>query len=88
MLNIVASYHFMQFLRKLMNETKEHVKKNNLRPNFGSFGTELGPKKFLWVLPLQDVRQCCKKPHFRIDLDPLCSNLGCVFFQNSGFVSH
>ena len=46
MLNIVASYHCMQFQGKLMNQTWENVKKPSFGPNFGPFGPNLGPKTF------------------------------------------
>ena len=37
------------------------MKKNpNFGPDFSSFGPNLGPKIFLWVLPLLDVRHYCK----------------------------
>ena len=39
MLEIVASYHFMQFQRKLMNQTWKNGKKY-------SSGTNFGPKIF------------------------------------------
>ena len=34
-LDIVASYHCMQFQGKLMNQTKENWKKSNFGSNFG-----------------------------------------------------
>ena len=40
-----------------MNQTWENRKKTNSGPNFG---LNLGPKDFLWVLPLLGVRHCCK----------------------------
>ena len=40
-LNIVASYHRMQFQGKLINQ-----KKNYFRPNFSPFGPNVGPKMF------------------------------------------
>ena len=45
MLDIVTSYHCMQFQGKLMNQTWENDKKNSFGPDFGPFGTNLGPKK-------------------------------------------
>ena len=44
MLHIVASYHCMQFQRKLMNWTWENDKKPSFKPNFGPFGQNLDPK--------------------------------------------
>ena len=44
MLDIVASYHCMQFQGKLMNQTWEKGKKFSFRPDFGPFGPYLGPK--------------------------------------------
>ena len=45
-LDIVASYHCMQFQEKLMNQTLENHKKPSFRPNFGHFGPNLGTKNF------------------------------------------
>ena len=61
MLDIIASYHCMQLQGKLMNKTWENKKKPSFRPNFDPFGPNLGPKNFFsWILPLLDVRHCCK----------------------------
>ena len=53
------------------------------------------PKFFFWVLPLLDVRHCCKlssyaisrktqkngvKPHFGLDIGPLGPNSSCQIF--------
>ena len=46
MLDIVASYHCMQFKEKLMNQTWENGEKTNFGPNFGVFDPNLGPKIF------------------------------------------
>ena len=46
MLDIVASYHCMQFQGKLMNQTWENDKKPSFVPDFGPFGTNMGPKIF------------------------------------------
>ena len=50
----------MQFKGKLMNQTSENGEKSNFGPNFGSFGPNFAPKFFPWILPLLDVRHCCK----------------------------
>ena len=42
MLDIVASYHRMQFQGKLMNQTWENGKKPSFAPDFGQFGPNLG----------------------------------------------
>ena len=46
MLYILASYHCMQFQGKLINKISENDKKPNFGPDFGSFGTKLGPQNF------------------------------------------
>ena len=44
-----------------MNQTLENCKKSNFGPDFGLFWPKFGPKNFFsWVLPLLDVRHCCK----------------------------
>ena len=45
-LEIIASYHYMQFQVKLMNQTWENGKKPSLRTNFGLFDPNLGQQKF------------------------------------------
>ena len=48
--------------------TSRETNESNLRKwqnpsfatNFGTFGPNLGPNLFLWMVPLQDVRSCCK----------------------------
>ena len=42
MLDIVASYHCMQFQGKLMNQTWENSKKPIFGPDFGPFSPDLG----------------------------------------------
>ena len=60
MLDIVTSYHCMQFQGKLMDQTLENGKKPILGTNFSLFGRNLGPPIFfLWVLPVLNVR-CAK----------------------------
>ena len=46
MLEIVASYHCMQFQWKLTNQTWENGKKPSFGTDFDSFGPNLGPKIF------------------------------------------
>ena len=54
LIDIVPSYHSMQFKRKLMNQTLENSNKSN-------FGPKFRPKIFFsWVWPLLDVRHCRK----------------------------
>ena len=91
-LDIVSSYHPIQFKGKLMNQIWENGKKHNLMPDFS---LNLGPKMFLRVLRLLVVRHCSKvssmqfkgklmnqswengkKPNFRPDFDQFGSNLG------------
>ena len=61
MLDIVASYHCLQFQRKVMNQTWENYKKPSFGTNFGPFGPNLGSKNFFSkILPLLRVRHCCK----------------------------
>ena len=43
LLDIVASYHCMQFQGKLMKQTWENCKKPSFKPDFGPFGPNLGP---------------------------------------------
>ena len=42
-LDIVASYHCMQFQGKLIKQTWENCKKPSFKPDFGPFGPNLGP---------------------------------------------
>ena len=46
MLEIIASYHCMQFQGKLMNLTWENCKKPSFGTDFGPFVPNLGPKNF------------------------------------------
>ena len=58
MLDIVASYHCMQFQGKLINQTWENGKKNKF---WDWFWPKFGPKNiFSWVLLLLYGRHCCK----------------------------
>ena len=99
---IIASYHCLQFQGKLMNQTWENGKKPSFSPNFGPFGQNMGPKFFLlWILPLLDLKYCCKlslhvvsrktnEQNLRKWLWPNWPKFGCklFFLQKSGFVSH
>ena len=62
MSDIVASYHCMQFQGKLTNQIWENDKKTSFGPDFGPLLPKFVPpqKKILWILPLLDVRHCCK----------------------------
>ena len=68
MLDIVASYHCMQFQGKLMNQTWENDKKPSFWPDFGPFGQNLAS-------PLLDVRHCCKLSLYIISRKTNESNL-------------
>ena len=85
--SIVSSCHLMQFKGKLMNQTWENGKKTNLGPDFSR---SLGPqnvatkifsqkiwytKVFSLVLPLLDVRNCCKLSLYAISWKTNESNL-------------
>ena len=43
MLDIAASYHYIQFQGQLTNQTQENGKKTNFGPNLGSFDQNLPP---------------------------------------------
>ena len=43
-----------------MNQTLKNDKKPYFGPDFDLFDLNVGPKKFLWVLPLLDFMHCCK----------------------------
>ena len=59
-LYIVASYHCMQFLKKLMNQTQDNGKKLALGL-ISAYLPKFAPQSFcLWILPLLDVTHCCK----------------------------
>ena len=52
LLDIVTSYHPMQFKGKLINQTWENAKKYNFGPNFGTFGPNLLPHPSLNIFPV------------------------------------
>ena len=59
LLNIVVSYHCIQFQGKLINQTRKNDKKASFRSNFVLFLQIFDPQKsFLWFLPLPDVIHC------------------------------
>ena len=61
MLETVASYRCIQFREKLLNQTLKNGEKPSFGANFGTFGPNSDPKKiFSWILPVLDVRHCCK----------------------------
>ena len=61
-LDIVASYHPMQFKEILINQTWKNGKKTpNFGADFGPFWPTFGSKKFFsWVLSSLEVIHCCK----------------------------
>ena len=60
-LDIVARYHSMQFQGKLMNQKNwENGKKPSFETNFYTLAKIWAPNFFLWILPLLNVRLCCK----------------------------
>ena len=59
-LGIVPSCNLVQYQGKLMNQTLKNDKKPYFGPDFDLFDPNVGPKKFLWVLPLLDFMHCCK----------------------------
>ena len=50
MLDIVASYHCMQFQRKLLNQNWENYKKSSFGPDFGPFGPNSATNFFFFFL--------------------------------------
>ena len=46
LVDIVPSYHLMQFRGKLINQTWENGKKPNFGPEFGPFWPKFSPQKF------------------------------------------
>ena len=59
-LDILLSYHPIQFKGKLMNQTWENGKKPHFGPDFGLFWSKFGTQKFFVGLPLLGVIHCCK----------------------------
>ena len=68
MLEIVASYHCMQFQGKLMNQTWENGKKPSFETNFCPFGPNLDPKNFFHEFHL----------YYMLDI---LANYHCMLFQ-------
>ena len=50
----------MQLARKITNQTSENGEKPNFGVDFGSFGLNLGPQVFVYILPLLVARPCPK----------------------------
>ena len=68
MLDIVASFHCMQFQGKLINQTRENGEKPSFGTDFGPFGPNLGSKTFsinftwtIWYTLLQGFIACTFK---------------------------
>ena len=59
MLDTIPSCNLVQYQGKLMLQPWENFKNPN-------FGPSLGPPIFLWVLPLQVVRQCSRLSSYAI----------------------
>ena len=59
-----------------MNQTSEYGKKPSFRPDFGPFTPNLVLKFFLLILPLLDVRNCCKLSLYAISRKTNEPNLG------------
>ena len=58
MLDIVGSYHCMQFQGTLINQSWENDKKPSFRADFGPFGKHLGPKNCfskIWLCQSLDI---------------------------------
>ena len=57
----------MKLKGKLVNQTEENGEKPNLGPDFVPFVPNLAcPIFFSWVVPLLDIRHCCKLPLYVI----------------------
>ena len=97
MLETVASYRYMQFQGKRMNQTWENGKKLNFEPDFGLFGPDLGTQIFFRKFYLYQMlgivaNYPCKQFHVKImtqvndekpepNLGPLGPNSGRHFFS-------
>ena len=58
MLDIVASYHCMQFRGKLINQTCENSKKPSFGPDFGPFGPNFSHQNLfskIWLCQSLDI---------------------------------
>ena len=60
MLDIIASYHWMQFQWKLTNQTWENSNKPSVGIDFDPFGPKFHPKNFIINFNLLHVRYCCE----------------------------
>ena len=56
MLDIVATYHRMQFQGKLMSQTWENGKKSSIEPDYGPFGPNACHQNFFQNLASPDTR--------------------------------
>ena len=67
MLDIIATYHCIQFQGKLKNQTWEKVQQSSSGTNFSPFWPKFEPQKlFSWNLPLLNVKNCCKLSSYAI----------------------
>ena len=58
MLDIIASYHGIEFQEKLMSLTWENGKKSTFEPDFGAFGPNSGHQFFfskIWLRQLLNI---------------------------------
>ena len=90
MLDINASYYCMQFQGKLMNQTCENAKKTLISSPILPHLVQIWGNKlpFLWVLPLLDVRHCCKLKKMAKKADFRPKIRAQFFFQKCGLVSN
>ena len=99
MLDIIASYHCLQFPEKLMNHTWENAKKPSFVTKFGPFGPNLSPRNFFRGFYLLDFKNCCKlslravsrktnEPNLRPILVNLAQIQVAIFLKKSSSISH
>ena len=81
MLNIVASYHCMQFQGILLNWTWTMAKYPVSRPILASLA-KYGPQSFLSISPLLDVIHCCKLSLYAISRKTNDPNLKIQSWEN------
>ena len=66
-LDIVASYHCMQFQGKLIKQTWENCKKPSFKPDFGPFGPNLGPNFiYLFIFFLKNLAPSVTRYHCQL----------------------
>ena len=63
MLDIIASYHYMRFQGKLMNQTSENGRKPSFGLNVGPFGPNLGPKIFFPIFYIYQMLEIVASYH-------------------------